>query len=373
MIEISPECWQNTLFDPPVKKTNYGVTDGKRFLQRSFPDLFEACLARCATIFLVNHSHPKSLHPVSWLVSQQAMNLCKQINPSLIHFDDISLRTSLGIWRLREIPMIASVHDPVSHLGESNWRSKLAHRIAFPFISLFLLHSQAMREMFLDVFNKVDAARVVVNKLAPYRIYCRSGEQANADDGKTILFFGRLSPYKGIDVLIKAATIIARSIRNLTVVIAGKPVPGYRLPKFPPLDNQGQFLVFKDYMTNPQLDALFRRATVVACPYVDASQSGVVLTAYGFSKPVVCSDTGGLREYVWPHRTGLIVPPNDYRCFAKAIITIMQSPDLQDRMKHHLSTMMQSQFNWNTVANQMVKIYSDLIGRSDKRQSSETR
>jgi glycosyltransferase involved in cell wall biosynthesis len=52
------------------------------------------------------------------------------------------------------------------------------------------------------------------------------------------------------------------------------------------------------YLNNAETSELFERATLVACPNLDATQSGVVLTAFGFGKPVVATRVGGLPEYI---------------------------------------------------------------------------
>ena len=361
VIEIAPESRQSSIFDIGDQELQTGVIDGTAFFRQKFPKLFASYLAECASVTLVVHNCPKSFHPATWRINLEAMNFCRTIDPDIIHFDDIRLRTAWGIWRLKKIPLVSSVHDPTPHSGEKNWRKEFARRISFPFVYRFLLHSRAMQETFLTRYPRISHARVVHNSLAAYDIFCQWIKTPLQDDGRTVLFFGRLSPYKGVDILVQAAPIIAQQVKGVRIVIAGRPISGYTLPVLPPLANGGKFEVIDTYIDNDLLAKLFQQATIVACPYIDATQSGVVLTAYGFGKPVIVTNTGGLPEYIWQEKTGFIVPPGDHQQLAKSICSILDSPETQQEIKSNIEEMKKVACNWKIVADKSVTIYSELL------------
>ncbi|MBM9514811.1 hypothetical protein [Desulfogranum marinum] len=56
---------------------------------------------------------------------------------------------------------------------------------------------------------RISTARVVHNSLAVCNIFCQWIKASLQDDGRTVFFFGRISPYKDVEVLVQAATIIA--------------------------------------------------------------------------------------------------------------------------------------------------------------------
>ena len=89
---------------------------------------------------------------------------------------------------------------------------------------------------------------------------------------RTVLFFGRQSPYKGIEVLYDAAQRVAERIPDVRFVIAGKPQGNYSAPP-PALKHGGHVELIDDYISNARLAELFQLATVVACPYRDATQT----------------------------------------------------------------------------------------------------
>jgi glycosyltransferase involved in cell wall biosynthesis len=73
-------------------------------------------------------------------------------------------------------------------------------------------------------------------------------------------------------------------------------VEGYTPPSPPALPRGGALQLIDRYLSNSDAAALFRSASVVVCPYRDATQSGVVLSAFAFGVPVIASAVGGLPE-----------------------------------------------------------------------------
>ena len=165
VIEVAPESWESSIFDLDRQALRSGVFDGREFFKNAYPILFQEYLKDCASITLVVHNCSKSVHPATWWVCFQAMKFCRKIRPDIIHFDDISLRTAWGIWSLKKFPLIFSIHDPVPHSGEKNWRKVLSRKISFPFVDRFLLHSATMRKTFLTAYPTFRPSKVVHNYL----------------------------------------------------------------------------------------------------------------------------------------------------------------------------------------------------------------
>src|SRR5262249_2621647 len=89
------------------------------------------------------------------------------------------------------------------------------------------------------------------------------------EDDRLILFFGRIWPYKGLEYLIRAETIITARVPNAKIVIAGKEedFATYRRLMVHP----DAFIVHNEYVSNDKRTALFRQASLVVLPYIDAS------------------------------------------------------------------------------------------------------
>ena len=146
-----------------------------------------------------------------------------------------------------------------------------------------------------------------------------------------VLLFGRIKPYKGIDILINAAKIVNRKINDddddnnsrLLVLIAGKGDPSY----FENLLTKEEYQyihIYNKFIPNYQISDLFNKARFVVLPYVDASQSGVIPLAYTFSKPVIVSNVGSLAEYVDHGKTGFIFEAGNSSQLADYIIQLLK-------------------------------------------------
>ena len=90
-----------------------------------------------------------------------------------------------------------------------------------------------------------------------------------------------------------------------------------------PIQNSEEpnFIVYNYRIPYKEGAELFQRCSVVALPYIDASQSGVIPTAYGFKKPVVVTEVGAIPEIVGDGITGFIVPPRNPEALAEAIVS----------------------------------------------------
>ncbi|MBK7854107.1 MAG: glycosyltransferase family 4 protein [Bacteroidetes bacterium] len=79
------------------------------------------------------------------------------------------------------------------------------------------------------------------------------------------------------------------------------------------------------YIPNENIEPYFKAADVVCLPYYSATQSGIVMMAYGFRKPVVVTNTGGLKELVDEHRTGIVIENNNSNIIAQAVTEILEN------------------------------------------------
>ncbi len=359
VLEVSPEQWSSSAFDLERLPLPSGVVAAEKVLGDRFPPRVRAYWRDLAGFHLVVHNCRRSIHPSAWWRSHQAVQLMRRARPTVVHLDDVSLRLAWALPELRSIPLVLSIHDPEPHRGERHWRNDLARWLTFGHARRYVLHNREQVEPFCRRY-RIPRDRVQSLPLGVYDVYrewIEPGEPPIAGDPPTVLFFGRISPYKGLDVLYRALPRVVAAVPGVHVVVAGKPIPGYAPPSPPPIANGGRVEVIADYVPNARLAALFQTATVVVCPYVDATQSGVVQTAYGFGKPVVASKVGGLPEYVVPGETGFLVPPNDADALASALVRVLADPTLQRRLAEGIGRLVSGPLSWNTIARQTRAVY----------------
>jgi glycosyltransferase involved in cell wall biosynthesis len=361
ILEVSPEGEKRSVFDVSIKHLPGGIIDAKTALNPFFPASFHSYWEQCSSFKLAVHHCKRSIHPETWTLSRQALEYINNLNPDIFHQDDVSLRLALSLHRLKKkIPMALSIHDPITHSGERNWRMRLARLLTFKRCKLFILHNMALIPAFCNRYglNPSTVKKLPLGIIDVYQHF----EKANIiENPKTILFIGRLSPYKGIDVLIKAATIATKKFADLTFIIAGNPVPGYQIPRLPKLPNNGEFRLITRHISNVELAGLFQKSSLVVCPYLDSSQSGVLLTAYGFNKPVIASRTGGFPEYMEHNKTGLLVNPGDANQLANAIVGLLTDHDKRESIKKEMQKYSSEDLNWGVIARKTLNTYKTIL------------
>ena len=116
---------------------------------------------------------------------------------------------------------------------------------------------------------------------------------------------------------------------------------------------------------------MFRRASVVALPYVDASQSAVIPVAYTFGKPVVATTVGGLPELVEDGRTGFLVPPRDEQALADAVVRLLRDRELRHQLGANGKRKVDTECSPDAVAHRTLEVYRCALDayRSSRRTS----
>jgi glycosyltransferase involved in cell wall biosynthesis len=172
---------------------------------------------------------------------------------------------------------------------------------------------------------------------------------------------GRLSERKGIGTLLEAAQSVSRRVPGLRIVIAGNPVQDYAVPPLPELGQGGTIDVRLGHLSNRELCRLLRSSTVAVAPYVDAMQSSVVLTSFAFGRPIVASDTGGLREQVADGVTGWLVPPGDAGCLADTLVRVLSDPQLVATAQEEVARRWSYEDSWAAFGDASVETYRRLL------------
>jgi len=363
VLELSPEGWNSSYFDVSPQKMPKTILDGKAFLAEYFPGAIQTYWKECASFTLIGHQHPKSLHPKTWKVSQYAIEQILKMRPDVLHLDDISFRLAPILWKIGKIPLILTIHDPSAHLGEENWRWTVARILSFHKASHFIVHSEFSRKQFVEIYstNTKMLSKIPLGILNVYREFLDSSIKEK--HSPSVLFFGRISPYKGVEVFIQAAELVSQKISHCTFLIAGRPIKGYKISRLPSLENHCTIQLQEGFLLNKEVARLMMQSSVVVCPYLDATQSGVVLTAYAFGKPVVATQVGGLPEYVHHGKTGLLVPPGDPYALAQAIIYLLQHPKKREEMKRSIQRLAETELSWSRIAEQTIEVYKKVLGR----------
>jgi glycosyltransferase involved in cell wall biosynthesis len=175
------------------------------------------------------------------------------------------------------------------------------------------------------------------------------------EEAHTVLFFGRIWAYKGLEYLIRAEPLITAVVPDVKIVIAGKgeDLAGYRRLMVHP----ERFVVRNYFIPTAETDTLFRQASIVVLPYVEASQSGVVPLAYTYGKPVVVTNVGSLTDIVVDGVTGYVVPPRQVEPLAQALTCLLQDTSLRRQFGANGKLKIRTECSPRAVAQRTYAVY----------------
>ena len=147
-----------------------------------------------------------------------------------------------------------------------------------------------------------------------------------------VLFFGRIAPYKGLELLVNASRIVKMKMGHEFILLIAGEGDISLLKNHMSDDDYAYIHILNKRVPNQEIPNLFKGAKFLILPYVDASQSGVIPLAYTFSKPVIVSNVGSLSEYVEHGKTGLIFEPSNTEQLSKYIVDLAKNSELCEQM-----------------------------------------
>jgi glycosyltransferase involved in cell wall biosynthesis len=116
------------------------------------------------------------------------------------------------------------------------------------------------------------------------------------------------------------------------------------------------------FVDDAHVDAYFAACDVVALPYRDITQSGVVFQAMTAGRPVVATDTGGLGHTVREAGCGLVVPVDDEAALAGALAELLSDPDRARELGERGREAAATTFSWERCARDTWAVYEEVTG-----------
>jgi glycosyltransferase involved in cell wall biosynthesis len=321
LIELTPQGRTIPTLEIERFPEKEGLIKPEEILSRKSYEFLQSYMEGVASVHFVIHTHKTGFSFSTLQASFKTWRYIKQFRPDIIHFETISLRAIGMLPFLRAFKHVCiTIHDPVPHSGEDTWKVGLPRTFFFnmPVKKRYLFYSNFAKQQFEQHYKKLEKIPKAVLKMSPYSFLQHHTKQERRDK-KHILFFGRLSVYKGIDDLLKAMPAVFKEFPNEQLVIAGSRFAGYEI------DNS-LFEKYRDNITliekpvpNDELAELIQHAKFIVCPYKDATQSGVLMTAFGLKTPVIATSVGSFPEFIQDDVNGLLVPSDDPAKLAERI------------------------------------------------------
>ena len=235
------------------------------------------------------------------------------------HFDAIYFE-SLHTWNL-PILMLAGkaktyqvIHEVIPHEGDSQVKMvDLMNRAVVLFADTIILRNKTYIQ---DMIARYGISADRVKCLELWRRY--PTYTAPVHSGRA-LFFGRVNPYKGADNLLE----IVRSCPEIQFDVIGRVDPQMQ-EIVDQLSKEKNVKLNNGYVTDAEMREAFINCDWVIVPYNSASQSGIIIDAYKYSRPVIAFAVGAIPEQVENGKSGYLVEAKNNLQFADRLKEAMR-------------------------------------------------
>ncbi len=262
----------------------------------------------------------------------------------------------------RKYNIVATIHDATSHPGtDKNLRKHLERQVVVRHAKYFFVHRDVIRTQFLELNPVIDKAQVLITPHGDYDFFNNTNSDTATEETATLLFFGRISIYKGLIHLVEAVALIREKHPYLKVIIAGSGDPGKQVQQALQDDI---YEVHNRFIDDDEIAPFFNRASILVLPYIEASESGVIQIGKAFNKPTISTQVGGIPEAVIDGKTGVIVPPEDSQALADAIDTLLSDKDKLEQIKQNIQLESKNRPGWKEASAIMAATYKSVIANS---------
>lgn len=265
-----------------------------------------------------------SWHTILFRRVLRLLHLIKRIKPSVIYITHFHPWVFFVIFirKFCKFKLIYALHeDPFSYKEKNNFFFNWLEKFCALRADIVVVHSKFMYQ---QVASKISVPIHII-PLGAYENYFLNYKKDIDTSKVRFLFLGRIEPYKGLEVLLRAYEAIARKYSNAELTIAGKGVVPIDLKeKF----GENKLKIVNSWMSVEKLGEIIAHNDVLILPYIKASQSGIVSIALAYGLPVIASRVGALEEQVRDNETGYLFSVGDHADLAKKMENFLISPFL---------------------------------------------
>lgn len=303
-------------------------------------------------VYIINEPHGGSelKHKLFWIYVYIRMLL---MLPKVFHFTWQLSGTKKYLYHL-PCKKVMTVHDPISHSNVKDEDSEIQRKIAFSHTNHYILLSDVLLRQFEETYS-IAADKVTIARMGEFNhLRCLKNSKLKLPK-PYILYFGQVFSYKGIEYLCEAMTRIHDKHPNVNLVIAGRGEWYFDISKYEKLP----YFVFRnEYIAISDLANMLQGALFAVCPYKDATQSGVVQTAFSANLPLIVTNVGALPVAVKDDVYGRVVPPCDVEALAEAMDDMLSNPDKLKVYRENIDKQWRPSMEWGAIADTYINTWS---------------
>jgi D-inositol-3-phosphate glycosyltransferase len=293
-------------------------------------------------------------------------------------FEFIDRVILMGLYRACGRKVVMTVHNvnAARRDGRDSPLNRLTLRCQYFLCCHLFAHTERMKAELRDEFGvpetKISVIPFGINNTLP-RTTLTSLEAKKrlgaSPHQPTILFFGQIAPYKGLEYLVQAMAELQRRSSAPKLIVAGKIKRGSedywkQIEDQITTDRLGDKILKKiQFIPDSEVEIYFKAADAIVMPYVQIFQSGVPFLAFNFGLPVIATDVGSLREDIVSGKTGFLSRPQDPLDLAEKIREYLAS-DLYrhlEAQRENIVEFANEKYSWSTVGKITRRAYEVLL------------
>ena len=232
-----------------------------------------------------------------------------------LHVWNVAIMLALG----KSVHKYQVIHEVIPHEGDRQVRGvDFMNKVICKTADTIVLRNQKYVQVMIDQY-KVDPSRVKYLEL--WRRYPEFTPPVHSGH---VLFFGRINPYKGADNLLE----IVRLCPEISFDVVGRVDPQME-QVVEELSKEKNVHLNNGYVSDDEMREAFVSADWAIVPYNSASQSGIIIDAYKYSRPVIAFNVGAIAEQIDDGKSGYLIEAGDNKAFAAQLLEAVQMPTNQ--------------------------------------------
>jgi D-inositol-3-phosphate glycosyltransferase len=256
--------------------------------------------------------------------------------------------------------------------GNDSILNRLTLRCHYSMADHIIVHTSRLKKELIEDFgqsaDKITVVRHGINNVVHKNTVRRDEAKAIlglSPENKTLLFFGHVKPYKGLEYLVDALDMLVRNgFPEVRLVLAGEVASHATYWNF--LMNQIEAARLRDYVLlkigfvlDDQIEQLFKAADCLVLPYRYSTQSGPLFIAYAYGLPVIAADIGSFSEDIKVGQTGFLFRAEDARDLCRTIKAFYQS-ELYSKLDHYtgqITRFAKANYSWDEIGRSTFGVY----------------
>lgn len=271
---------------------------------------------------------------------------------------DVVYFESLHLWNVylfkklkKRLGIVHSIHDVIPHEGKLSFFIKLFNKTIYKNSNYVLVRSKSAFD-YCNSQKKIPHEKIVFLPLGrKWRDYYP------LQNTKNVLFFGRVTKYKGLDNLMT----ICENCQNINFLVVGKPIEKDDVSQLNLLKQYSNVTVHDRYVSEEEMIDFFHQSDCVILPYRSATQSGVIVDSYSLSRPCIAFDVGGIQEQIVDGKTGFLVK-GDNDAFKDRIVEFLSFSDSKkEEICKNAYNFGKNNYSAKHLSDELIKLFDRMI------------